>query len=95
MSLRLEGSRVFFFLPPELSIFPQDAFILLFSILLFCFSFFFFAFLLGYDIVLKIINAIQKGKYYSTLMRGTKEALLKILWPIWVTSDQKRESDMQ
>lgn len=40
MSLRLQGSwLVFFFLPPELSVVPQDAFIFLFSISLFCFTF--------------------------------------------------------
>lgn len=62
--------------------------------------FIFFSFLLEYDIALKRINAImwciwqgyfQKGKCFSsTMIWKTEEASLKILWPIWVTSDQKK-----
>lgn len=62
--------------------------------------FIFFYFLLEYDIALKRINAImwciwqgyfQKGKCFSsTMIWKTEEASLKILWPIWVTSDQKK-----
>lgn len=97
------GQLGFFFLPPELSVVPKDAFIFSFQHLPFLPPIF-FAFLLEYDIALKRINVIlgyirqgyfQKGKYFSsTLIWGTEKASLKILRPIWVTSDQKRESDV-